>query len=68
MTSRFHAIGHKARGVGSIDVGAALQQLATFFQRIRQGSPRFLPFTTAASYTPGAKSAIYDRFFCWCIC
>jgi len=54
MTSCFHVMGHVARSVGNIDVGAVLQQAVINFQRIRQGKPRCL---TLSSYIMAANCA-----------
>jgi len=53
-----------ARGIGSIYVGALLQQVLINFQRIRQGVSRCLTlssYTVAANCAYGAKSNICNR-------
>ena len=62
MTSCFPIVGHMVPGIGSIDMGAVLQQVVNF-KHIRQETPPCLTlssYTVAANCVPAAKSAVYD--------
>jgi len=49
------------RGVGSVDMGAVLQKVVVYFQRLHQGRRRLtVSYVIAVKCVPWAKSDVYD--------